>query len=232
MASLRHAGCVRCRVKFLIDTSSQRVRSWVAELPDFVAGQLIVPAASRKNWGGVFAMDNSAFISFNEQKFFRLQERNKAYAAACLFVTCPDIVGDMRRTLEVWRHRDRFANGFKLCVVIQNGAEDLEIPWDETPAVFIGGTDPWKDSKACLDVVRTAKMLGKHAHCGRVNQIKRYKLFAEVGADTCDGSSIALHDYKLRAIAREYNNDAPTLFDQIDTDVETTTTEHAGQDAV
>lgn len=201
-------------MKFLIDTNPPKVESWIAELPEFVAGQLIVPAKSRRNWGGVFGMDNSAFVSFDEQKFLRLQERNRPHAAACLFATCPDIVGDMRRTLEVWRHRDRFANGFALCLVIQNGAEDLEIPWDETPAVFIGGTDPWKDSKACLDVVRTAKILGKHTHCGRVNQIKRYKLYAEVGTDTCDGSSIALHDYKLRAIAREYNNDTPTLFDQ------------------
>ena len=135
-------------MKFLIDTNPPKVEAWVAELPEFVAGQLIVPANSRRNWGGVFGMDNSAFVSFDEQKFLRLQKRQQEHAKMCCFVTCPDIVGDMRRTLEVWRHRDRFANGFELSLVIQNGAEDLDIPWNETPAVFVGGTDPWKDSKA------------------------------------------------------------------------------------
>jgi len=203
-------------VKFLIDTNPPKVEAWTAELPDFVAGQLIVPANTRRNWGGVFALDNSAFVRFDKGKFHRLQQKNAEFKNNCLFVTCPDIVGDARRTMELWKRRELFSNGFDLSLVMQNGVEEMDIPWDETPAVFIGGTDPWKDSKTCLDIVRTAKILGKHVHCGRVNQIKRYRLFAEAGCDTCDGSSIALHDYKLREIARHFCMTERTLFDTLE----------------
>lgn len=199
-------------MKFLIDTNPPKIQRWVEELPDFVAGQLIVPASTRRNWGGVYAMDNSAFISFDKAKFLRLQANMEIHFDKCLFVTCPDIVGDARRTMEIWKRRKQFANGFKLTLVAQDGLEDMDIPWDETDAIFIGGRDPWKDSQCCLDIVRTAKILGKHVHCGRVNQIKRFKLFSEVNCDTCDGSSIALHDYKLRAIAAEFNRVEPDLF--------------------
>jgi hypothetical protein len=207
-------------MRFLIDTNPPKVESWVAELPEFVVGQLIVPANSRRNWGGVFACDNSAFKCFNRDKFKRLQFRQKAYMDKCLFVSAPDVVGNMRRTLELWKRRDEFAYAdVKLTLVVQDGAEDMEIPWDETPAIFVGGGDPWKDSKACLDIVRTAKIFGKHVHVGRVNQIKRYRNFAEVKADTCDGSSIALHDYKLRAIARDFNKEPdPVLFNEDETE--------------
>lgn len=204
-------------MKFLIDTNPPKVQAWVEELPDFVAGQLIVPANTRRNWGGEFAMDNSAFVSFDARKFKRLQERQAENRDRCLFVTCPDVPGNARRTMEIWQHRERFGHGFELSLVVQNGHEDMDIPWDDTPAIFIGGRDPWKESQACLDIVRTAKILGKHVHCGRVNQIKRFRIYEEAGADTCDGSSIALHDNKLRMIAERRGEDSyRPLFDGID----------------
>jgi len=83
--------------------------------------------------------------------------------------------------------------------------------------VFIGGRDPWKDSQSALDIVKTAKVLQKHAHVGRVNTAKRYKLFASVGADTCDGSGVAMYDHMLEDIEREINKtEEPTLWDVVD----------------
>lgn len=203
-------------MKFLIDTNPPKIERWRKEAPDFVAGQLIVPASTRRNWGGEFGLDNSAFVSFNEKKFLRLQKNQEKHIGNCRFVTCPDIVGSAKRTMEIWRHRDRFENGFNLSLVFQNGIEDMDIPWEDTPAVFIGGVDPWKESDACRDIVKTAKILGKHVHIGRVNQIKRFRYFHELGADTCDGSSIALHDYKLRDIIARFTDNHPTFFDMKD----------------
>jgi len=200
-------------MKFLIDTNPPKIERWVGEAPDFVAGQLIVPASTRRNWGGTFGLDNSAFVSFNERKFKNLQKRQLEHKANCKFVTCPDIVGNAKRTMDIWNHRDRFEHGFELSLVFQNGIEDMDIPWSDTPAVFIGGVDPWKESDACRDLVKTAKILGKHVHIGRVNQIKRFRYFSEIGADTCDGSSIALHDYKLYNIINRFTDNSPTLFD-------------------
>ena len=193
-------------MKFLIDTNPPKIEKWTKELPGFVAGQLIVPASTRRNWEGSFALDNSAFVNFNAKKFRRLQENQLKWKDNCLFVTCPDVPGDARRTMELWNRREMFSAGFELSLVMQNGVEDMEIPWDDTPAVFIGGMDPWKESRACLDIVKTAKILGKHVHCGRVNQIKRYRLYAEAGADTCDGSSIAKYDEKLLSIVRSFSS--------------------------
>jgi len=193
-------------MKFLLDTNPPDVARLTAEHPDFVAGQLICPVHSRANWGGTFAMDNSAFTSFDKPAFLRMQERNACARERCLFVTCPDVVGSMRRTLEIWRHRDRFAVGFDLCLVLQDGAEDLDIPWSETPAVFIGGVDPWKESASCRDLIKTAQVFGLHVHCGRVNQIKRFEYMSNLGVDTCDGSGVARYGFhQLLQIVRETN---------------------------
>lgn len=201
-------------MKFLLDTNPPDVQRLVAEYPDFVSGQLIVPSRTRRNWGGTFALDNSAFVSFDADRFRRLQQNNAQHRGRCLFATCPDIPGNMRRTLEIWRHRDRFSEGFDLCLVLQNGAEDLDVPWDETPAVFIGGIDPWKESAACADLIKTAQIFGLHVHCGRVNQIKRFEYMAQKGVDTCDGSGVARFGFhQLLQIVRETNGrEQRTLF--------------------
>jgi hypothetical protein len=204
-------------VKFLIDTNPKKIEMWIKELPDFVAGQLIVPAATRRNWKGKFAMDNSAYIRFNVGKFRSLLENNLEYADNCLFVSCPDVPGSARRTLELWKKRKEFIPyQYRIALVSQDGIEDLDIPWDEVDALFVGGGDPWKDSQCSQDVVRTAKILGKHVHVGRVNQLERYRRFEALGADTCDGSSIAIYDYKLRSLAYEFNNvNAYPLFEEL-----------------
>lgn len=201
-------------MKFLLDTNPPDVMRLVAEYPDYVAGQLICPAHTRTNWGGVFALDNSAFVRFEPKKFAALQQRSAAHAGKCLFVTCPDVVGNMRRTLELWRNRERFSFGLELCLVLQNGAEDLDIPWHETRAVFVGGVDPWKESAACRDLIKTAKALGSHVHCGRVNQIKRFEYMAELGCDTCDGSGVARFGFHqlLQIVSETNGRQQRTLF--------------------
>ena len=206
---------MQSKMKFLIDTNPKQVSSLAEAYPEFVAGQLIQPMHIRSNWGGMFAMDNAAFTGFNAKRFKSLQERNQVNAESCLFATCPDVVGNMRRTLEVWRHRDRFAaGGFSLSLVLQNGAEDMDIPWEETPAVFIGGVDPWKESAACKDLITTAKIFGLHVNCGRVNELRRFEYMNELGVDTCDGSGVAQygHHQLLRIMEKFNGRQQGTLF--------------------
>lgn len=166
-----------------------------------VCGQLLTPLTNYKNWGGVFAIDSGAFTRFDQCSFARLLKRNEARMAKCLFVSCPDVVGNGRRTLEIWRHRHRFAGlSVRFALVAQDGIEDLDIPWKEMACLFVGGNDPWKDSRACMDIVKTANTLGVPSHIGRVNTIKRYRRFSEIGADTCDGSGIARYSQMLADI--------------------------------
>lgn len=201
-------------VKFLIDTSPAKMTD-LAQRP-LVGGQLLTPLTRYSDWGGQYAIDNGAFSGFDRKAFDSLLERQKLHKPRCLFVTIPDIVGNHKRTWEIWRYRQswKFAEGWPHAFVMQNGAEDADHQWPCYDAIFIGGTDPWKDSKAVIDLVKTAKVFGVHVHVGRVNTVKRYRLFAEAGADTCDGSGIAMYDHMLRNIERELagENKHPELF--------------------
>lgn len=192
-------------MKFLIDASTNCVGD-KANSP-LVAGQLLTPLTRYIRWAKVYGVDNGALNRFNHRGFRSLLEREDANASDCLFVTCPDILGNGRRTLEIWRYRHRFARHWPMALVAQDGIEDLDIPWGEMSALFIGGCDPWKDSLTVVDLVKTAKILGLHVHVGRVNTAKRFKKFHEIGADTCDGSGVAKYDHMLADIERELSRD-------------------------
>lgn len=198
-------------MKYLIDKTADVVAR-KAESP-LVVGQLLSPLTRYSDWGGVFAIDNGAFSCFQHGAFAQLLKRQEDAKTRCLFVTCPDVVGSGRRTLELWRRRHKWVFHWPAAFVAQDGCEDLDIPWDEMACLFIGGGDPWKDSKAAKDIVRTAKIIGLRVHVGRVNTLKRFKAFNELGADTCDGTGVSQYDHMLEAIERGMaEEDHPRLF--------------------
>jgi len=187
-------------MKFLIDTQKETLSRRIAK-SELILGQLITPLTGYSDWGGVYAIDNGAFSGFRAEKFRRLLERQALRKDDCLFVTCPDIVGAGQRSVELFKQRRRWIpEGWRVAMVAQDGMENIEIPWTEMDAVFIGGRDPWKDSQAAADIVRTAKILGLWVHIGRVNTPKRFDHFSDLGADTCDGSGVAMYDHMLEKI--------------------------------
>ena len=200
-------------MKFLIDLSPNRLSEKINS--PLVMGQLLTPLTGYADAGGIYAIDNGAFSGFPADRFRRLLERQESRKADCLFVTCPDIVGAGQRSIELFKRRSRWIpEGWKVALVAQDGMEDLEIPWDEMDAIFIGGGDPWKDSKASQDIVKTAVTLGVWVHVGRINTPRRFELFDELGADSCDGSGIAMYDHMLQKIERR-NEPVKTLFDDL-----------------
>lgn len=208
-------------MKFLIDLSPARLAEKLSS--PLVLGQLLTPLTGYSHNGGVYAIDNGAFSGFPAEKFQRLLARQENRKADCLFVTCPDMVGSGQRTIELFRRRSRWIknlDGWRVAMVAQDGMEDLEIPWDDMDAIFIGGGDPWKDSRATADIVKTAKTLGLWVHVGRVNTPRRFEHFSQLGADSCDGSGIAMYDHMLEKIERR-NEPSPSLFD---TDLESNLT--------
>jgi len=202
-------------VKLLIDTSPTKMAELISE--ELVLGQLITPLTSYSDAGLPYGIDNGAFSRFDRKSFFRILERQDNAVERCLFVAIPDVVGNARRTLEIWEQR------YKLCppkwpmaLVAQDGIEDMVIPWGEMKALFVGGSTLWKDSSCVVDIVKTAKTLGIHVHIGRVNTAPRYKHFAALGADTCDGSGIARFSHMLRELTAELKAPpVPELFDQL-----------------
>lgn len=199
-------------MKILLDSQERKVLE-KSRHSSLILGQLLTPLTRYLAWEGAFAIDNGAFTGFPEERFRTLLARNSVNRDRCLFVTCPDIVGSGRRSLELFkRRRNWIPEGWKIAFVAQDGIEDMEIPWDDMHAIFVGGKDPWKTSQAVLDVIKTAKLLNKWVHIGRVNTPRRYKWFADAGADSCDGSGVARYDHMLASIEAALV-DGPMLFD-------------------
>lgn len=199
-------------MKFLIDTQKDTLKRRI-ESSELILGQLVTPLTGYACWDGVFGVDNGAYSGFPEESFKRLLIRLDGRKDDCLFVSCPDIVGAGQRSLELFKRRRLWIpDGWRVALVIQDGMEDLEIPWEDLDAIFLGGGDPWKDSKAAADIVKTATIFKKWKHVGRVNTPKRFDHFAELGADSCDGSGVAMYDHMLKAI-EDRNKPRPSLFD-------------------
>ncbi len=198
-------------MELLLDISETRADELPRSVIKMVRGQLLTPLTGYARWSDNFAVDNGAFTKFRVERFAALLERESAFKSDCLFVAVPDVVGSARRTREIWKYRDDMVpRGWPLAYVCQDGSEDIGIPWDECQAVFIGGSTHWKMSEHASAIVKAAKVLGKHVHIGRVNTRRRWKHFAHLGADTCDGSGISRYDWMLERIAAK---EPPTLFD-------------------
>lgn len=165
-------------------------------------GQLLTPLTRytlrdpNKKWG----IDNGCFKRFMRDAYLALLAREYHHREKCLFVAVPDVVGSARRTLEVFGYWAPQLEGWPLALVCQDGQEDLPIPWDMIAAVFIGGSTAWKLSEHVAQIIRTALLLDKHVHVGRVNDPARWQHFDELGAHTGDGNGIGQYTHMRVAV--------------------------------
>jgi hypothetical protein len=198
-------------MKVLLDVSANQKDSLGEDVLPLIGGQLLTPLTRYTRWSDTFAIDNGAFSTFRRNDFSALLERESKNIDKCLFVAVPDIVGDARRTLEVFLHHRQLLMSCKwpLAFVCQDGAENHVIPWDSLAAVFIGGTTEWKMSKYVVAIIKAAQILGKHVHVGRINTPARWNHFEKLGVDTCDGSGLCRFDWMLQKIASK--DDHPLL---------------------
>lgn len=115
------------------------------------------------------------------------------------FVTLPDIVGDAARTGELFEYFKKRTNELPRALVLQNGIQYTKIPWADLDAIFIGGDDPFKVSPQAFAAARTAKILGRWVHVGRVNTAARVRNWLGL-ADSIDGSGISRFDHMLEDV--------------------------------
>lgn len=168
-------------------------------------GQLLTPLTRYTRRCDIFAVDNGGFSSFDPASFRSLLKREEAHQQSCLFVAAPDIVGNARRTLEVFDVWKEELTGWKLALVCQDGQEHLTIPWRELDAVFIGGSTAWKCSDHAVHIIKAAKALGKWVHAGRVNDPARFEHFENLGVDSCDGNGIGRYTHMRIAVRDRHN---------------------------
>lgn len=111
------------------------------------------------------------------------------HLGTCSFATAPDVIGDAAATLErslPWLPKIREI-GYPAAFVGQDGLEELDVPWSEFDAFFIGGSTEWKLSEAARDLGVQARDRGKWVHMGRVNSRRRL-FYADPFCDSVDGT--------------------------------------------
>ena len=89
-------------MKFLLDVGCEKVAEKMIKFPGLVSGQLQTPLTNYATWGGSFAVDNGAFSGLDVKKFVKVLNKVRPEKERCLFVASPDVVGDARRTLELF----------------------------------------------------------------------------------------------------------------------------------
>ena len=190
----------------MLDTP-QNLETCSAELGCEVE-QLFTPLTRRnpQHPEQMFAMDNGAFARFESKGFLSMLAKHESRKVLCRFVAVPDVVGCARRTIECWKHWYPCITGWPAAFVCQDGQEDLEIPWSDCSAVFIGGSTEWKMSKHAGAIVKASKVIGKWCHIGRINTPGRLEYFEDLGADSCDGTGLAQYSHMRKAIYDSKNN--------------------------
>jgi len=169
--------------------------------------QLRTPLTKYALAGVPYGLDNGCFKRFEKRTWLRLLEEARSNPPK--FVCLPDIVGDARRTLELFGMFQEQTIGLPRCLVLQDGIGDHSIDWYGLEAVFVGGSDNFKVSQEAMAACKAAKMLGKWVHVGRVNTVQRLKVWMDV-ADSIDGSGISKYDHMLEELVLFLKNKTPT----------------------
>lgn len=159
--------------------------------------QIVTPSAGNavhptvRDW----CADNAVFANRypGDDKYLAWLGRRSWAVARCRFAVAPDVVGDAEAT--VARSTPMFdrirAAGFPVAFALQDGAEEIELPWSEFDVAFIGGSTEWKLGDAAERLAKQAGALGKWVHMGRVNSLKRMLRAHAMGCDSADGTFLA-----------------------------------------
>lgn len=179
-------------VLYLANASNELVR---AAMLAGELGQITTPRERRAPLPGViWAADNGCFGKGypGDEKYLAWLDRHAHAASRCLFATAPDVVGDAAETAERSRGmlREIRRRGYPAALVLQDGQEDVRVPWRRLDAVFIGGSDEFKLGPVAARLARLAKEKGKYVHVGRVNSYTRLSYSRSLGADSADGTFV------------------------------------------
>lgn len=142
--------------------------------------------------GTIWAADNSAFNGFDPDRFRNFLRRIKG-RDDCLWVACPDVVGDAEATMRMWPTWSEVirSHGHVPALVAQDGLTASAVPWKEVGAVFIGGSTRYKLGESAAQIVGEARRRNLWTHMGRVNSARRLLFAAAIGCLSVDGSGFS-----------------------------------------
>lgn len=190
----------------MLDCSPAKIAQYRARYGD-VIWQLRTPLTNYARAQGVpYGLDNGCFKTFDRPAWERLLDQ--ADKDRPIFCCLPDIVGDAQRTAELFDHFWTRTQELPRALVLQDGIERTAIRWDQLVAVFVGGSDRFKYSAEAMAAAKTAKMLGKWVHVGRVNTAARVRNWLGL-ADSIDGSGMSRFDHMLEDVLAAISGEHP-----------------------
>jgi hypothetical protein len=146
-------------------------------------------------WVGI---DNGCFTKVGQARFSlpqylsMIDEGLERFGDNLLFATAPDVAFDWQGTLEkslpVLPQIRRA--GAPAALVLQDGATEANVPWDELDCVFIGGSTEWKVGREARSLCAAANRRGKWVHMGRVNSESRMITAQDFGVGSADGTHL------------------------------------------
>jgi transposase-like protein len=182
------------RMRLLVSGATDTLRRY-QDSPHL--GVLLVPKAGNSLRSVLdmelpWAADNAAFTGFDAAAFCGMLGRLAGYPR-CLFVACPDVVGDAAATLRLFSVWQPILHqlGVPVALVGQDGAEDLPLPWGRFQVLFLGGSTEWKLGAGAARLAAEAKRRGCYVHMGRCNTLKRFRHAYRLGCDSVDGSGFS-----------------------------------------
>lgn len=188
-------------MKIMLDCSPRKIKEYRKRY-DVDFWQLRTPLTRYALSGFPYGLDNGCFSNFREKVWLKLIE--EAELARPVFVCLPDVVGNATRTLDLFDQFESITNGLPRALVLQDGIGCHRLDWNKISAVFVGGSDEFKGSREAMDACKTAKMLGKWVHVGRVNTAARVTQWINL-ADSIDGSGISRYDHMLENVLAAIN---------------------------
>lgn len=140
-----------------------------------------------------WAADNDCFGGLDRPAYERMLTAWQGAKPDPLWLNAPDVVADARATLERFEEWEPILHGlgFPVALTLQDGQEDLLVPWSRIEAVFVGGSTEFKLSDAAGQLCQEARRRGKQVHMGRVNSMRRMEQAARFGCHSIDGSGFS-----------------------------------------
>lgn len=110
--------------------------------------------------------------------------------ANLLWVLVPDVPRDAKATRENFDALHESMGDLPVAYAVQDRAADHGIPFDapNLRALFLAGSNGYKESKEMADIAAAAKAYGLWLHGAPCNSERRARLFASLGCDSFDGT--------------------------------------------
>jgi len=178
------------------NNTGQVVKDLFEKYPDEIA-LLLNPQCYRPHqFEYRYAIDNNAFIRFDEKMFFDFLDKTKKHKPP-MWVVSPDVVGCHDRTLALWGHYYPMIQkyGYPIAFVCQDGCRPELIP-EEAAWWFIGGS-PQTDWKS-THLINFTTNKTRPIHVGRVNSTSFAKYCEILGVDSIDGTGWMRAGYRQK----------------------------------